>query len=60
MSTIPTNTDVAPFVIKKFLGLNLTTTGDTQILDGESGNMNNFVITEIKHFQNLCFENAAR
>ncbi|MBO7733039.1 MAG: hypothetical protein J6S67_10810 [Methanobrevibacter sp.] len=46
MSTIPTNTDVAPFVIKKFLGLNLTTTGDTQILDGESGNMNNFVITD--------------
>ena len=46
MSTIPTNTDVAPFVIKKFIGLNLTTTGDTQILDGESGNMNNFVITD--------------
>lgn len=46
MSTIPTNTDIAPYVIKKFLGLNLTTTGDTQILDGESGNMNNFVITD--------------
>ena len=45
MSTIATNTDIKPYVIKKFLGLNLTTTGDTQILDGESGNMNNFVIT---------------
>lgn len=46
MSTIPTNTDIKPYVIKKFLGLNLTNTGDTQILDGESGNMNNFVITD--------------
>lgn len=46
MSTIPTNTDIAPYVIKKFLGLNLTSTGDTQILDGESGNMSNFVITD--------------
>lgn len=46
MSTIPTNTEIAPYVIKKFLGLNLTSTGDTQILDGESGNMNNFVITD--------------
>ena len=46
MSTIPTNTDIKPYVIKKFLGLNLTTTGDTQILDGESGNMTNFVITD--------------
>ena len=46
MSKIPTNTDIAPYVIRKFLGLNLTTTGDTQILDGESGNMTNFVITD--------------
>lgn len=46
MSTIPTNADIKPYVIKKFLGLNLTTTGDTQILDGESGNMNNFIITD--------------
>ena len=45
MSTIPTNTDIKPYVIKKFLGLNLTNTGDTQIQDGESGNMTNFVIT---------------
>ena len=45
MSKIPTNTEIAPYVIKKFLGLNLTNTGDTQILDGESGNMSNFVIT---------------
>lgn len=46
MSTIPINTEIKPYIIKKFLGLNLTTTGDTQILDGESGNMNNFVITD--------------
>lgn len=45
MSVIQTNTDIAPFVIKQFLGLNLTKTGDTQIKDGESGNMDNFVIT---------------
>lgn len=45
MSVIQTNTDIAPFTIKQFLGLNLTTTGDTQIKDGESGNMDNFVIT---------------
>ena len=46
MSTIPTNTDIKPYVIKKFLGLNLTNTGDTQIQDGESGNMSNFIITD--------------
>lgn len=46
MSTIPTNTEIQPFTIKNFLGLNLSTTGDTQILDGESGNMTNFVITK--------------
>ena len=46
MSTIPTNTEIKPYIIKKFLGLNLTNTGDTQILDGESGNMTNFVITD--------------
>ncbi len=45
MSVIKTNTDVEPFVIKQFLGLNLTKTGDTQIKNGESGNMDNFVIT---------------
>lgn len=45
MSVIQTNTDIAPFVIKNFLGLNITKTGDTQIKDGESGNMDNFVIT---------------
>ena len=45
MSVIQTNTDIAPFVIKNFLGLNVTKTGDTQIKDGESGNMDNFVIT---------------
>ena len=46
MSVIPTNTEIAPFVIKKFLGLNLTNTGDTQLQDGESGNMTNFIITD--------------
>lgn len=45
MSVIQTNTDIAPFVIKNFLGLNITKTGDTQIQNGESGNMDNFVIT---------------
>jgi hypothetical protein len=53
MSTIPTNTDIKPYVIKKFLGLNLTSTGDTQILDGESGNMSNFVITDDKLTEKL-------
>lgn len=46
MSTIPTNTEISPFTIKTFLGLNLSTTGDTQLSDGESGNMTNFVITK--------------
>ena len=45
MSSIQTNTDIAPFVIKSFLGLNVTRTGDTQIKNGESGNMDNFIIT---------------
>lgn len=45
MSVIATNTEIAPYTIKKFLGLNISTTGDTQIKDGESGNMTNFVIT---------------
>ena len=46
MSTIPTNTEISPFTVKAFLGLNLSTTGDTQLTDGESGNMTNFVITK--------------
>lgn len=34
-----------PTKIDKFLGLNLSNTGDTQIQFGESGNMDNFYIT---------------
>ena len=37
--------DVTPTRIDKFLGLNVSDTGDTQIQLGESGNMNNFYIT---------------
>ena len=37
--------DVKPAVIDKFLGLNISNTGDTQIQLGESGNMDNFYIT---------------
>ena len=35
-----------PVRISKFLGLNLSNTGDTQIQLGESGNMTNFYITD--------------
>lgn len=45
MATIPTEKEVTPFKIDKFLGLNISKTGDTQIKDGESGNMDNFYIT---------------
>lgn len=34
-----------PIVLEKFLGLNLSNTGDTQIQLGESGRMDNFYIT---------------
>ena len=37
--------EVTPTRIDKFLGLNLSDTGDTQIQFGESGNMDNFYIT---------------
>lgn len=37
--------DVTPTRIDKFLGLNISNTGDTQIQLGESGNMDNFYIT---------------
>lgn len=33
------------FTLEKFLGLNLSNTGDTQIKEGESGNMTNWYIT---------------
>ena len=45
MATIPTGQIITPVTIDKFLGLNLSSTGDTQIKLGESGNMNNFYIT---------------
>ena len=45
MATIPIQKTINPITIVKFLGLNLSNTGDTQIKLGESGNMNNFYIT---------------
>ena len=45
MANIPTSTTPTPVTIDKFLGLNLSSIGDTQIKLGESGNMNNFYIT---------------
>lgn len=45
MATIPKQKQINPITIDKFLGLNLSNTGDTQIKIGESGNMNNFYIT---------------
>ena len=46
MATIQENKAVKPTTITKFLGLNLSDTGDTQIELGESGNMDNFYITD--------------
>jgi len=37
--------DIKPTKIDKFLGLNISNTGDTQIQLGESGDMDNFYIT---------------
>ena len=45
MPQIKVNKTVKPAVIDKFLGLNISNTGDTQIQMGESGNMTNFYIT---------------
>ena len=45
MATIPVDKEVTPFTIDKFLRLNISKTGDTQIKNGESGNMDNFYIT---------------
>ena len=45
MANIPTQVNLTPITINKFLGLNLSNTGDTQIKLGESGNMTNFYIT---------------
>lgn len=46
MANISTNETINPISITKFLGLNLSDTGDHQIKDGESGNMINFYITD--------------
>lgn len=46
MAVIQTSKTVQPTTINKFLGLNLSDTGDTQITLGESGNMTNFYITD--------------
>ena len=46
MAVIQENKSVQPTTITKFLGLNLSDTGDTQIELGESGNMTNFYITD--------------
>lgn len=46
MATIPVASEIKPFTIDKFLGLNISKTGDTQIKNGESGNMDNFYITD--------------
>lgn len=45
MATVPAQKTINPVTINKFLGINLSNTGDTQIKLGESGNMNNFYIT---------------
>lgn len=46
MAVIQTKKTTKPTTINKFLGLNLSDTGDTQIALGESGNMTNFYITD--------------
>jgi hypothetical protein len=45
MAQLSIGNTVVPVKIEKFLGLNTTDTGDTQIAMGESGNMDNFYIT---------------
>ena len=45
MAKLEIGKTVQPIKIEKFLGLNISNTGDTQIQMGESGNMTNFYIT---------------
>lgn len=45
MAQIANVKDVTPTRVDKFLGLNIANTGDTQLQLGESGNMDNFYIT---------------
>ena len=46
MAQITVSKITTPTIIERFLGLNVSNTGDTQIQLGESGNMDNFVITD--------------
>lgn len=46
MAVIKADKTTKPTTINRFLGLNLSDTGDTQIQLGESGNMTNFYITD--------------
>ena len=46
MASIQVSKNVKPTTINKFLGLNISDTGDTQLKLGESGNMTNFYITD--------------
>lgn len=63
MAVIQESKTIAPTTINKFLGLNLSNTGDTQIQLGESGNMTNFYITDDyklrKMFGYKCFNQYA-
>ena len=45
MATIVKKKPINPTKISQFLGLNISNTGDTQLKLGESGNMDNFYIT---------------
>lgn len=45
MANVTTKKTIKPLIVNKFLGLNISNTGDTQIQYGESGNMDNFYIT---------------
>ena len=45
MAKLTVEKNITPQVIKQFLGLNISNTGDTQLKIGESGNMDNFYIT---------------
>lgn len=46
MARIQQISEIKPFIIDNFLGLNLPKAGDTQIYPGESGNMTNCYITK--------------
>ncbi|MBQ6628576.1 MAG: hypothetical protein IJI98_10935 [Methanosphaera sp.] len=54
MAVIKADKATKPTTIDKFLGLNLSDTGDTQISLGESGNMTNFYITDDLKLRKIC------